>query len=191
MSEGRQMEQVGDCLPRSMTRTCFGADRIRLIRLYVFYHSGSEKPPTFAHLNFPMTLFNTLGLNQPLLDAIDALGFTEATPIQAETIPALLADEGKRDMIALAQTGTGKTAAFGLPILQILDSQRGAEPKKPSVLIYLQLVSYVFKSRERWKSMPQICAISAFSRSTVAPAFGRSKPPCARELTSLWLRLGV
>ena len=82
-----------------------------------------------------MTLFNTLGLNQPLLDAIDALGFTEATPIQAETIPALLADEGKRDLIALAQTGTGKTAAFGLPLLQILDGQRGAEPKKPSVLI--------------------------------------------------------
>ena len=73
-----------------------------------------------------MTLFNTLGLNKPLLDAIDALGFSEATPIQAETIPALLADEGKRDLIALAQTGTGKTAAFGLPMLQLLDAQRGA-----------------------------------------------------------------
>ena len=82
-----------------------------------------------------MTLFSSLGLSQPILDAIAALGFTEATPIQAETIPALLAEEGQRDLIALAQTGTGKTAAFGLPLLQLLDGQRGAAPKKPSALI--------------------------------------------------------
>ncbi len=58
--------------------------------------------------------FSSLGLSQALLDAVSALGYVEATPIQQQAIPAIL--EGQ-DIMAGAQTGTGKTAAFALPIL--------------------------------------------------------------------------
>lgn len=61
--------------------------------------------------------FSELGLNDQLLEAIDAMGFQEASPIQEQAIPFIL--EGK-DLIACAQTGTGKTAAFILPILNKL-----------------------------------------------------------------------
>ncbi|KRK88128.1 DEAD/DEAH box helicase [Lentilactobacillus sunkii] len=62
--------------------------------------------------------FSELGLSDHLLTAISNSGFEEATPIQAETIPMVLKGE---DVIGQAQTGTGKTAAFGLPILQKID----------------------------------------------------------------------
>ncbi len=68
-----------------------------------------------------MTTFDQLGLSPALLDAISKRGFVTPTPIQAEMIPFLLTEE--RDVTGLAQTGTGKTAAFGLPILQNLDLQ--------------------------------------------------------------------
>src|SRR5690625_1079099 len=64
--------------------------------------------PTFAALDLPKTL----------TDAIADLGFTEPTAIQLEAIPALLAG---RDITGIAQTGTGKTAAFGLPMLAQID----------------------------------------------------------------------
>lgn len=62
--------------------------------------------------------FAELGLSEPIMKAIERAGFEEATPIQGETIPLALAG---KDVIGQAQTGTGKTAAFGLPILQNLD----------------------------------------------------------------------
>ena len=62
--------------------------------------------------------FSELGLRPELLEAVDKLGFEVPTPVQAEVIPVLLKDHC--DVIALAQTGTGKTAAFGLPILEQL-----------------------------------------------------------------------
>jgi ATP-dependent RNA helicase DeaD len=62
--------------------------------------------------------FASLGLSTPLLDTLTQLGYEAPTPIQARTIPALLKG---RDLIGQAQTGTGKTAAFALPILQQLD----------------------------------------------------------------------
>lgn len=62
--------------------------------------------------------FSELGLSDRLLSAISSSGFEEATPIQAETIPMVLKGQ---DVIGQAQTGTGKTAAFGLPILQKID----------------------------------------------------------------------
>ena len=67
--------------------------------------------------------FTELGLNDNLLKAIKRSGFEEATPIQAQTIPLALAG---KDVIGQAQTGTGKTAAFGLPILQQLDKKNKA-----------------------------------------------------------------
>jgi ATP-dependent RNA helicase DeaD len=62
--------------------------------------------------------FRELGLSEGLLETLDELGYEEPTPIQAQAIPELL---GGRDVIGQAQTGSGKTAAFGLPMLEYLD----------------------------------------------------------------------
>jgi ATP-dependent RNA helicase DeaD len=64
--------------------------------------------------------FKELGLNDALMKAIEDMGFENPTPIQQQTIPLL--KEKSTDLVALAQTGTGKTAAFGLPILNTLDT---------------------------------------------------------------------
>jgi ATP-dependent RNA helicase DeaD len=66
-----------------------------------------------------MSAFEGLGLAPTILKAITELGFETPTPVQAAVIPRLL--QGERDMVGLAQTGTGKTAAFGLPLLQLTD----------------------------------------------------------------------
>ena len=68
-----------------------------------------------------MHAFETLGLDEGLLKSIQTLGFTQPTPIQEKAIPVLL--KGTKDFIGLAQTGTGKTAAFGLPLLQLINKQ--------------------------------------------------------------------
>lgn len=65
------------------------------------------------------TTFREMSLNPNLLTAIEELSFETPTPVQEKTIPFLL--ENKRDLIALAQTGTGKTAAFGLPIIESIE----------------------------------------------------------------------
>ena len=68
-----------------------------------------------------MTKFEALGLNSALLNAITDLGFEIPSEVQEKSIPLLLEDE--IDLVALAQTGTGKTAAFGFPLIQKIDSQ--------------------------------------------------------------------
>ncbi|MBS0558746.1 MAG: DEAD/DEAH box helicase [Proteobacteria bacterium] len=68
------------------------------------------------------TTFASLGLAEPILRALDARGYTTPTPIQHGAIPSLLAG---RDLLGIAQTGTGKTAAFALPILQHLNDRPG------------------------------------------------------------------
>ncbi len=75
--------------------------------------------PLSARPSSLLESFERLGLSAPLLKAIATLGFENPTEIQQEAIPHLLA--GDRDFIGLAQTGTGKTAAFGLPMLEHLD----------------------------------------------------------------------
>jgi len=80
-----------------------------------------------------VTEFTSLGLAEPILRAVSAEGYTSPTPIQAKVIPAML--EGK-DVLGIAQTGTGKTAAFVLPILHALQSDhRPADPKTCKTLI--------------------------------------------------------
>ncbi len=66
-----------------------------------------------------MNKFEALGLNNAIVKAVTELGFEAPTPIQEKTIPALLT--GTTDLVALAQTGTGKTAAFGLPLISLID----------------------------------------------------------------------
>ncbi|MBW4888185.1 DEAD/DEAH box helicase [Mucilaginibacter sp. HMF5004] len=76
-----------------------------------------------------MNPFSTLGIRHDIVNAISELGFENPTPIQEQSIPVLLT--GSNDFVGLAQTGTGKTAAFGLPLLELLDF----EENHPQALI--------------------------------------------------------
>ncbi|MFT5240528.1 MAG: ATP-dependent RNA helicase DeaD [Candidatus Promineifilaceae bacterium] len=89
------------------------------------HHSScaEHKPPD------PYMTFDDLGLSPQILEAIKKMGFETPTPVQAKVIPHLLENEG--DIVALAQTGTGKTAAFGLPILNMLTHEK----RSPQALI--------------------------------------------------------
>ena len=69
--------------------------------------------------------FDSLGLSRPLLQAVREAGYERPTPIQCDAIPPVLAG---RDLLGCAQTGTGKTAAFALPLLQLLDARVGDDP---------------------------------------------------------------
>jgi ATP-dependent RNA helicase RhlE len=68
-----------------------------------------------------MTDFQALGLSEQLLRAVESEGYTTPTPVQEQSIPPLLAG---RDVLGVAQTGTGKTAAFALPVLQVISRNR-------------------------------------------------------------------
>lgn len=72
-----------------------------------------------------MNNFNKLGLSESIIKALDQLGFTEPTPVQEKAIPILLKND-PTDFIGLAQTGTGKTAAFGLPLIDLIDADNRA-----------------------------------------------------------------
>lgn len=69
-----------------------------------------------------MKTFEELGVSEAIRKAIEELGFEQPMPVQEEVIPYLLGN--RNDVIALAQTGTGKTAAFGIPLLQRIDTSR-------------------------------------------------------------------
>lgn len=73
--------------------------------------------------------FKLLGISDDVVNAVKDLGFENPTPIQEQAIPVLL--EGNNDFVGLAQTGTGKTAAFGLPLIELIDFSS----KKPQALI--------------------------------------------------------
>ena len=74
-----------------------------------------------------MTSFNDFGLAEPILRALAEEKYVTPTPIQAQTVPLALE---KRDVIGIAQTGTGKTAAFALPILHHLFANRRRPERK-------------------------------------------------------------
>src|SRR3954453_4863479 len=78
-----------------------------------------------------MTDFDDLGLRAELVEALTGLGYEEPTPIQREAIPPLLAG---RDVLGQAATGTGKTAAFALPLLQRIDGAR-PQSSRPALLV--------------------------------------------------------
>ena len=76
-----------------------------------------------------MTTFESLGIDERLIRATGELGYVNPTAIQEQAIPVLLS--GTKDFIGLAQTGTGKTAAFGLPLLHLIK----AAEKYPQALV--------------------------------------------------------
>ena len=93
--------------------------------------------------------FSELGLSQKVLDAVTASGYTQPTPIQAQAIPHVLA---RRDVLGIAQTGTGKTAAFTLPMLTLLEQGR-ARARMPRTLILeptRELAAQVEESFDRY-----------------------------------------
>jgi ATP-dependent RNA helicase RhlE len=80
--------------------------------------TASLNKPCFGHLNQELSMsFEKLSLVQPILNALKSEGYTKPTPIQEQAIPIVLQ---RKDLLGCAQTGTGKTAAFAIPILQIL-----------------------------------------------------------------------
>src|SRR5690348_17348132 len=77
--------------------------------------------------------FHNLGLSKPLLDALAAKNYAEATPIQTQAIPTVLTG---RDLLGIAQTGTGKTAAFMLPSIdRLAKANRRASPRACRMLV--------------------------------------------------------
>src|ERR1700743_2103115 len=96
-----------------------------------------------------MTEFSTLGLSPATLEAVAATGYTEATPIQAQAIPVALSG---RDILGIAQTGTGKTAAFTLPMIDRLVAGR-SKARMPRSLVVCptrELADQVSLSFERY-----------------------------------------
>ena len=93
--------------------------------------------------------FANLGLIDPLLRTLDALGYSTPTPVQAQAIPAVLA---ARDVFAAAQTGTGKTAAFALPILQMLTLSGQVSPNCVRALVLVPTRELAEQVHESFKS---------------------------------------
>ncbi|WP_233356039.1 DEAD/DEAH box helicase [Henriciella aquimarina] len=104
-----------------------------------------------------MTQFSNLGLAEPILRAVSAQGYTDPTPIQAQVIPAMMAG---RDVLGTAQTGTGKTAAFVLPLLNALSGERRRpEPKSCRALILAptrELAAQIVESAQAYSAGTKI-----------------------------------
>jgi ATP-dependent RNA helicase DeaD len=116
--------------------------------------------------------FDDLGLRPELLTALSALGYEEPTPIQREAIPPLVAG---RDLLGQAATGTGKTAAFALPVLQRLDADR--RTSAPSALVLVPTRELAVQVSE---------ALHRYGRELAArvlPVYGGA--PIVRQLRSL------
>jgi ATP-dependent RNA helicase DeaD len=99
-----------------------------------------------------MNPFESLGLSSGLVEVVKALGFENPTPIQEKAIPELLT--GERDFVGLAHTGTGKTAAFGLPIVELVDASQ-AHPQAlvlaPTRELCLQITADMQKFCKKYK----------------------------------------
>lgn len=100
-----------------------------------------------------MTSFESLGLSGALVQSVLQIGFETPTPIQQQAIPLLL--QGNRDFVGLAQTGTGKTAAFGLPLLELVDDKSRSTQAlvlAPTRELGLQIASDLENFSEKFKS---------------------------------------
>jgi superfamily II DNA/RNA helicase len=100
-----------------------------------------------------MKNFNELGLPQPMLHALEKMKFSTPTPIQAQAIPLALAG---RDILGSAQTGTGKTAAFGIPLLAhlIKNPQSTAVVLTPTRELAVQVMKAIHEMQDRAMSIP-------------------------------------
>jgi len=112
--------------------------------------------------------FKNLGLRPELLAAISARGYKEATPVQAQAIPVVL--EG-HDVMAGAQTGTGKTAAFSLPIIQLLCNKvaKGRQPRALVLTPTRELAAQVLEFTEEYGKQLHLRAMSVFGGVSINP----------------------
>ncbi|MCK5805798.1 MAG: DEAD/DEAH box helicase [Lentisphaeria bacterium] len=109
--------------------------------------------------------FTSLGLQDELLRAVADLGFETPMPIQEQAIPLLLA--GERDFVGLAQTGTGKTCAFGLPLLSRIDSSR-REPQALVVCPTRELCLQTSKEMSRFaKHLPGLNCVAVYGGASI------------------------
>jgi ATP-dependent RNA helicase DeaD len=112
-----------------------------------------------------MTTFEALGIDARLIQATDELGYVNPTAIQEQAIPILLS--GTQDFIGLAQTGTGKTAAFGLPLLHIID----AAVKHPQALVVCptrELCMQIVKEIELFKKyMTGLSVVAVYGGASI------------------------
>lgn len=106
--------------------------------------------------------FSALGLSEQALEAIQAKGFETPSPIQKLTIPVLLDRENTHDIIAQAQTGTGKTAAFGLPIIETLRPMKGTV----QALILVPTRELALQVTE------ELLSFNKHSKLSIAPIYG-------------------
>lgn len=117
--------------------------------------------------------FTDLGLSEPILRAISDKGYAKPTAIQAEAIPAVLAG---RDLMAAAQTGTGKTAGFTLPILQKLNSIPRVRANQCSVLILAptrELAAQIGESVEQYSKYIPVSSLVVFGGVKINPQMMR------------------
>ena len=117
--------------------------------------------------------FSTLGLSEPILRAVLEQGYTTPTPIQADAIPAVLRGA---DLLASAQTGTGKTAGFMLPLLQRLSSQPRAKSNHASVLILAptrELAAQIHESAVQYGKYLNIRSAVVFGGVKINPQMQR------------------
>ena len=112
-----------------------------------------------------MNLFEQLGLDEPILKAIKDMGFETPSEIQQKAIPTLLANGA--DMVALAQTGTGKTAAFGFPLLQLIDTDSRVTQGlilSPTRELCLQIASEL---RNYAKYLPKVNVVAVYGGASI------------------------
>jgi len=115
------------------------------------------------------TNFKSLGLQDSLLRAIEHSGYTQPTPIQAQAIPAIL--EGN-DVMAAAQTGTGKTAGFTLPLLQLLGDGEGARSNHVRALVLTptrELAAQVEQSVKTYGAQDNLRSVVVFGGVSINP----------------------
>ena len=113
--------------------------------------------------------FQQLGLNSYILKAISEMGFVKPTPVQARIIPTLLAEEG--DIVCLAQTGTGKTAAFGLPSLERIVAHN--MERYPQVLVLSptrELCKQIAQDLKNYsKYLHDLCIVDVYGGAGIEP----------------------
>ena len=104
--------------------------------------------------------FNELGINAPILKALSEVGYKAPTPIQQQAMPPVLAG---RDLLGCAQTGTGKTAAFAVPILQRLSGQKGHGVRALVLTPTRELALQIYEN---------VCQYARYTPCTAAVIFG-------------------
>ena len=122
-----------------------------------------------------MNTFKETGLKPEILKSLDAMGFETPTPIQAQTIPFIL--ESTNDLVALAQTGTGKTAAFGLPVLNKIEEER-KEIQSIVLCPTRELCLQITSDLEKFNSNTNISVVPVYGGEPIYRQLGALKRGC-------------